>query len=165
MQQFTQKYTIVQLFEDIPEGAEFSSSSWPLHSTIADTFAIDWGVQTMVKELTSLLASHAQATATVLDDTFFSPDKQVQVALLEMNEGLVKLHYDVVSLLEKGGAKFNDPLFTREGFLAHSTVQKHARLNKGDIVRFNSLSIVDMFPNNDPYRRKILKTINISRKH
>jgi len=41
MQQFTQKYTIIQLFKDIPEGTQFSASNWPLHVTIADTFAID----------------------------------------------------------------------------------------------------------------------------
>lgn len=47
-QQFTQKYTIVQFFDDIGEEYEYSSDSWPLHSTIVDTFAIDWSVDEMV---------------------------------------------------------------------------------------------------------------------
>lgn len=162
MQQFTQKYAIIQLFEDVPEGTEFSSDSWPLHATIADTFAIDWDVPTMVNELTELLGSHKPAMSVAENDMFFGDEGQVQVALLKKTDDLVKLHYDVIELLEKGGLKSNDPQFAKEGFLPHSTVQPHARLNKGDEVVFNSLSIIDMFPNEDPYLRKIIKTINIA---
>ena len=85
----------------------------------------------------------------------------MQVVLLQKTDSLVKLHYDVIELLEQGGWKPNDPQFAKEGFLPHSTVQPHARLNKGDEVTFNALSIIDMFPNEDPYQRKILETIKI----
>jgi hypothetical protein len=161
MQQFTQKYAIIQLFEDMPVGAQFAGSSWPLHSTIADTFAIDWDVPTMVKKLTELLSNHAQATSTVEDDRFFGNNKQVQVALLKKTDDLVKLHYDVIALLEQGGWKPNDPQFAKVGFLPHSTVQPHGRLNKGDEITFNALSIIDFFPGEDPYQRKLLATIKI----
>lgn len=161
MQQFTQKYTIIQLFEDVPEGTQFSSSSWPLHATVVDTFAIDWDMPTMIKHLEELLAAHAGASSVVEDDEFFGPEKQVQVALLRKTEDLVELHHDVIALLEKGGLKLNDPQFAREGFLPHSTVQKHGRLNKGDAVNFNALTIIDMFPDNDPYQRKVIKTIKM----
>ena len=67
----------------------------------------------------------------------------------------------MLSVLEEGGLKLNDPQFARDGFLPHATVQKHARLNKGDKVQFTALSIVDMFPDEDPYKRKVLKTIKI----
>lgn len=161
MQKFTQKYTIIQLFEDVPEGTQFSASSWPLHATIADTFAIDWDVQTMIEKLTGLLSSHTPAASVVEDDRFFGDEGQVQVALLRKTDDLVKLHHDVIELLEQGGWKPNDPQFAKEGFLPHSTVQKHARLDKGNEVVFDALSIIDMFPNKDPYRRKVLKTIKI----
>lgn len=164
MSQFTQKYTIVQLFEDMPVGTQFSASSWPLHSTIADTFAIDWDVSTMVEKLTDILKSHPKATTVAEDDRFFGDNGQVQVALLKKTDDLVKLHYDVIELLEQGGWKPNDPQFAKEGFLPHSTVQKHARLNKGDEVTFNALTIIDMFPNEDPYQRKILATIRVEDK-
>lgn len=77
MQQFTQKYTIIQLFEDVPEGTQFSASSWPLHATIADIFAIDWGVPTMIEKLTGLLSSHTPAISFVEDDRFFGDGGQV----------------------------------------------------------------------------------------
>ena len=41
---FTQKYTLVQFFDDVKDGYEYSSNNWPLHSTVVDTFAIDWSV-------------------------------------------------------------------------------------------------------------------------
>ncbi len=161
MQKFTQKYTIIQLFEDVPEGTQFSASSWPLHATIADTFAIDWDVPTMIEKLTQLLSSHTQATSVVEEDRFFGDQGQVQVVLLKKTDDLVKLHYDVIECLEQGGWKPNDPQFAEEGFLPHSTVQKRARLSKGDKVTFNELTIIDMFPGGDPYQRKVVKTIKI----
>jgi len=161
MQQFTQKYAIIQLFEDMLVGTQFGASSWPLHSTIADTFAIDWDVPAMVEKLTELLKNHAPATSEVEDDRFFGDDGQVQVALIKKTDDLVKLHYNVIALLEQGGWKPNDPQFAKEGFLPHSTVQLHGRLNKGEKVTFNALSIIDFFPDEDPYQRKVLATIKI----
>ncbi len=162
MQPFTQKYAIIQLFEDMPEGKEFSSDSWPIHSTIADTFAINWDVSTMEEKLSKLLSTQTQATTVVQDDRFFGDNRQIQVALLRKTDELVKLHYKVIELLEHGGWKPNDPQFAKEGFLPHSTVQPHGRLNKGKKVIFNALSVIDMFSNEDPYQRKVLKTIRIN---
>ncbi len=161
MQQFTQKYSIIQFFEDIPEGSEFSWKDWPLHSTIADTFAMDWDVPTMIEKLSELLRDHTQAASIAEDDRFFGDDGQIQVTLLKKTDDLVQLHNNVIDLLEQGGWKPNDPQFARDGFLPHSTVQSHARIQKGDEVKFTALSIIDMFPNDDPYQRKVLKTIKI----
>jgi 2'-5' RNA ligase len=161
VRQFTQKYAIIQLLEDMPVGAQFSASSWPLHSTIADTFAIDWDVLTMVKKLTELLKDHAQSTSGAEDDRFFGDNGQVQVALIKKTDDLVKLHYNVITLLKQGGWKPNDPQFAEEGFLPHSTVQSQGRINKGEEITFNALSVIDFFPNEDPYQRKLLATIKI----
>lgn len=161
-QKFTQKYTIVQFFDPIDEGYEYSSDSWPLHSTIVDTFAIDWSVDEMVAKLRELLGSHVPAESVAEDDRFFGENGQVQVILLNRSESLVTLHFDVLAVLEGGGLALNDPQFARDGFLPHATVQKHARLNKGDEVKFTALSIVDMFPGEDAYKRKVLKTIKIA---
>lgn len=161
MPPFTQKYTLVQLFEGLPEGTQFSMNDWPLHSTIVDVFAVAWDVPTMIGRLTALLSNHEQASSVATEDTFFGPEKETRVALIEKTPSLLKLHNDVVTLLEQGGLKLNDPQYAREGFLPHSTVQKHARLCKGDILTFDALTLIDMFPGGDPYQRKIVKTIRI----
>lgn len=161
MSQFTQKYTLVQFFEDVEEGYEYSSSNWPLHSTVIDTFAIDWSVDEMAVRLTEALCDHTMANSEAEKDTYFGENGQVQVILLNRTESLVKLHLDVLTMLEGGGLSLNDPQFARDGFLPHATVQKHTHLNEGDRVQFATLSIIDMFPGGDPYKRKVLKTIRI----
>ena len=161
MQKFTQKYTIVQFFDDIAEGYEYSSDSWPLHSTIVDTFAIDWSVDEVADRLKEALKNYEIAESMAEDDRLFGEQGQVRVVLLNRSKSLAKLHQDVLNTLEEGGLKLNDPHFARDGFLPHATVQKHARINKGDTVRFTALSIVDMFPDEDPYKRKVIKTIAV----
>lgn len=145
----------------MPEGTEFSWKNWPLHSTIADVFAVEWNELTMTEELTRSLRIHAQAESIAEDDIFFGKDSETRVTLLKKTESLVNLHHDVIELLERGGWKPNSPAFAKEGFLPHSTIQSHARLNKGDEVTFNALSIIDFFPDKDPYQRKLLATIKI----
>lgn len=161
MGQFTQKYAIVQFFEDIEEGYEYSSNKWPLHSTVVDTFALKWSIDEMVVRLTDALKHYVVANSEAGDDRFFGDNGQVKVVLLGRTESLIKLHLDALATLEDGNLTLNDPQFARDGFLPHATVQEHARLNKGDKVRFTALSIIDMFPNEDPYMRKVLKTIKI----
>lgn len=160
-QQFTQKYAIIQLFEDMVVGTQFSASNWPLHSTIADTFAIEWDVPTLIEKLTELLDSRAEVVSTAGDDRFFGDNGQVQVVLLEKTEGLQQLHNDVIAMLKQGGWKPNDPQFANEGFLPHSTVQSHGRLNKGEEVAFKELAIIDFFPEGDPYERKLLAKVKV----
>ena len=76
-QKFTQKYTIVQFFDPIDEGYEYSSDNWPLHLTVVDTFAIDWSVDEIVTKLTELLRSHAPADSVAEDDRFFGENGRV----------------------------------------------------------------------------------------
>lgn len=159
MQPFTQKYAIIQLLEEAPEGMEFSASDWPLHVTLVDVFASDWSSQEMAERLTTLLTGRTPATATARDDTYFGPSQDVPVTLLDRADSLAKLHGDVYALLERGGLKMNNPQFALTGFQPHATVQEHAALKKGDTVVFDALTIIDMFPGEDPYMRKVLQTI------
>lgn len=162
MQKFSQKYTLIQLLEPMPEGTEYDWKEWPLHVTVADIFAIHWDVPTLLEKLSEFAQSRPNATAVVGDDTFFGSERQTRVALLQASPELLALHADVVNLLERGGVVFNHPEFTGSGFLPHSTVQAHARLNKGETVTFDALTLIDMFPHEDPYRRKIVKTFPFS---
>ncbi|PID31997.1 hypothetical protein CR970_02840 [Candidatus Saccharibacteria bacterium] len=160
-QTFTQKYTIVQFLEGVSDGCVFSSDNWPLHSTVVDTFAVDWSADELVAALTKVLQVHAPAESVAEGDEFFGDAGQTRVVLLQRSESLLRLHIDVLAGLEAGGLVLNDPQFARDGFLPHATVQRHARLRAGDVVRFGALSVVDMFPGGDPYKRVVLKTIDV----
>jgi 2'-5' RNA ligase len=158
---FTQKYVIAQLLRPVPEGVEYAWTDWPLHVTIADVFAVGWDVSTMIDKLEQLLGQAGGFTATAGGDRLFGAEHQIRVTLIDKNERLDGLHATVVSLLEQGGVVFNNPEFVREGFLPHATVQPKDRLSIGDTVKFDALTLIDMFPGEDPYKRKILKTIKI----
>lgn len=161
MQKFTQKYTIIQLFEDRSEGYEYPMTNWPIHSTVVDTFAIDWDIATLCSKLSKHLKTVSGANTVVESDEFFGENGQIRVALLEKTESLVKLHYSLIELLSGGGLVLNNPEYSKEGFLPHSTVQPHGRVNKGEHLEFNKLSIIDMFPEQDATQRKIIKTFPI----
>jgi len=161
MQTFSQKYTIIALLEDVNESAEFSSNDWPLHITIADTFAVERVGNDFNEKLTNLIADKTPITAVADHDEFFGPGQEVQVAILDTNESLVGLHYDVIDLLESYGGVLNAPQYSKGGFRAHATVQSHARLVLGEAVTITQLALVDMFPNENPYQRKILKVVNL----
>jgi hypothetical protein len=158
---FSQKYTIVQFFGDVEDGYEYSSDNWPLHSTIIDTFAINWSVDEVAVRLTEAMRGCVPACSEAGDDTYFGEEGKVQVVLLDRTDSLMKLHLDVLNSLQQGGLVLNDPQFAYDRFLPHATVQKNARLTKGDKVQFTDLSIVDMFPGSDPYTRRILRTIRV----
>jgi len=162
MQKFTQKYTVISLLEHVKEGYEFPSNKWPLHVSIADTFAIKWDINDLIQKLTDLSKSLKRVSLTMSHYENFGPEQQIQVAILNTSKELTALHYEVVNLLKKAGVKFNDPQYTESGFRAHSTVQPHARINVGEKVEIKNLAVVDMFPNKDAYQRKILKIIKLS---
>lgn len=161
MQKFSQKYTIIALLEDRKEGFEYASDSWPLHITIADTFAVERKESDLDSKLSDLVSKTKPVTGTADHDEFFGASQEVQVTILNMSDELVALHFDVIGLLKSCGAVLNDPQYSEEGFRAHATVQSHARLTFGETVTLTKLAIIDMFPNEDPYQRKILKIIEL----
>lgn len=155
---FTQKYTIVQLLEAMPDGAEYYWRDWPLHVTIADIFATNWEPSTIVEKLSQLLAKRRSFEVLATGGLCLG-SRGVPVMLLELSNDLRRFHFDVIDMLEEGDVRFNTPQYIREGWLPHSTVQRHAGLQPGDMVTFDTLTLIDLFPDQDGYRRKIIATI------
>ena len=134
-------------------------SDWLLHTTLADVFAINRHKTGIDKKLAMLLAQIEPVETTAMDDSMLGT---TQVVLLDKTPPLVKLHTDIVSLLEENNATFNNPEFTRSGFLPHSTIQKSGRLYAGDKITIDSLSLVDMFPDSDWEQRRVLATFKMN---
>lgn len=159
MTKFTQKYVVVQFSKSLPDGHEYSMKDWPLHVTLADVFAIDGKWTSLFKDLNLILDNESAffSKATVKD--LFGDDRSTKVILIEKTSELQNLHKMIISVLEKHGAVFNSPEYVKEGFKPHVTEQAESKLRIGDIVEFSSLTLVDMFPNEDPYQRKVLGTV------
>lgn len=162
MPSFTQKYTIVQLIEDLPDGYEYSMKDWPLHVTLADVFAIDGVWTDLLKDLERRFKSQATFFSDLVANDLFGEYRSIKVKLLRKTDELQKLHDNIIRVLERHDVAFNSPQYTKAGFKPHLTEQSNGSLHIGDIVELRSITLIDMFPNEDPYRRKVLGTIRFS---
>ena len=155
--QYSQKYALVSFLEPLEVNAEFTMADWPLHITLADVFAINLEAA-IEQKLASLIGSTPSITLSASGDSILGATK---VVLIEKNDELQNLHNHIVALLELKGAMFNIPEFTRSGFLPHSTIQKSGRLHEGDTIDISSVSLIDMFPDENWQRRKVLTNFKL----
>lgn len=160
MDKFTQKYTIVQLLKDLPDGYEYSMKDWPLHVTLADIFAIDGKWSDVLEDLGKNLYAEKAFSSRVTERDLFGENRSVKVKLLENSDELQSFHEKIISILEKHGAKFNSPQHTRAGFRPHVTDQVEQGVQIGDSIEFNAITLIDMFPDKNPYQRRVLGTVH-----
>lgn len=158
MTNYSQKYCLVHFISPVNAGAEFHMSEWPLHITLADVFAIDRQNSTVDIDLKSLCEQYSAITVKALGDSKLG---DTPVVLLDNTPELFKFHSGVVSVLEQHGAIFNTPAFTMKGFIPHSTIQDNGRIEIGQEITIDSISLVDMFPDSDWEQRKVLATLNL----
>ena len=159
---FTQKYTIISPIDSIREGQIFNSNNWPLHTTLADTFAIDPVDNGLFTQLRSI-AKNRKVLITGYTDSYFGKQNETRVMLLKPSKELLSLHYDIIDLLINKGAVFNDIQYTKAGFIAHVTQQAHRTMQVDDTVQLSSIALIDMFPDNNPSKRRVIKLIDFSK--
>lgn len=133
---------------------------WPLHVTLADVFAIDGSPDDLPRALAERLRSTLSFACTVTGVDWFGEDKSVAVKLVDKTEELQQLHMSVLEVLQQYKVRFNSPEYMQEGFKPHSTDQKDSQLRLEDIVKFNVVTLIDMFPGENPFERRILGTMH-----
>ena len=158
---YSQKYCLVWFINPVKIGDEFEMTDWPIHVTVADVFAIDRRGNDIDTKLAELLAKQPPVTTHATEEATLGT---TPVVLAERNDNLLALHTRIVDLLASNHAEFNTPKFTREGFLPHCTTQKVGRLNSGDELKIDTVTLVDMFPNDDWQQRKVLRTFKLQGK-
>jgi 2'-5' RNA ligase len=155
MQQYLQKWTLVHFLEQVTEGKAFAREDWTHHISLADTFAIDINTGELIGLISNELKGVSSPTTQVTGFKTFGADK---VAILQNSENLQDLHNKIINLLKNNGAVFNNPEFTRIGFIPHITLHGR-RIDESTKYNVDTASLVDMFPNSNPQRRKVIKTI------
>lgn len=155
--QYAQKYVLVSFLEPIEVNTEFSMTDWPPHVTLADVFAVKLDTS-IERKLANLLINQPTVIASAGSDSKLGETK---VVLIDKSNELLDLHNQIVDLLELNDAKFNTPDFTRSGFIPHSTIQKSGRLHEGDKIEINTISLVDMFPDENWQQRKVLSNFKM----
>ncbi|AKM80938.1 TPA: hypothetical protein DDX46_04540 [Candidatus Saccharibacteria bacterium] len=158
----TQRYVIIKLLKRLQDGDEFLPENYPLHITIVPSFQLERMDDTLLGKIKQLCSNLKTFSLTAGEDEFFGPNREVHVTTMIMNDELQELHTSLVSILSDAHAIFDEPQYILENYRAHATVQEAVRLNKGDSVVFDDITIIDKLPNGSPTKRKLLKTLNFS---
>ena len=160
---FTQKYTIISPIDVVYEGQSFRSEEWPIHITIADTFAISCIDDYLLNEF-QVMNKKSAIKVVANYETYFGENKDVRVMIFKNSEALLQCHHEIIQKLEKLGAIFNNPEYNNDGFKAHITQRKSNTIAPGAQLELKTLAVIDMFPDKDPYQRKVMKIINIGKR-
>ena len=159
-EQYSQKYTVVCFFNPQETSNNFPASEWPLHVTVLDTFKTEWQLSTLSKALGEVAATIAPFDTVPIQKAMLGKDKNVPVKLLQIRGAISTLHSKLMNLVDKGSFIFNTPEFVGSGFLPHATDQEDSQVEVGKPYRLGSISLVDMFPNNDHTRREVVGTFS-----
>lgn len=159
VQKFTQKYTIGHFMDGLPEVYEYSMEDWPPHITLADVFSVDGDSSNLIENLREKLSTVKPVQTKIICEDWFGDHKSIHVRLLDKTTDFQRLHDEIVDVLKNLGCKFNNPEFTEDGFKPHLTVQKDGKLEIGDNLTIDTITLIDMFPNDDFKKRKVLGTI------
>ena len=151
--EYSQKYTLVQFFQQVDIDEVFHMTEWPPHVTLADIFAVDITDQ-LIADLETYLDTWSYALTCVGNEGTLGT---ANVWLLKNTPELQAIHDRVVDILEKHGAVFDNPEFTRDGFIPRITKQADFDIKIGDKVSIDVVALVDMFPDQDWQNRKVLK--------
>ncbi len=101
-------------------------------------------------------------TITSYGKALFGPNKNVAVSLIRPEKSILGMHNELLSIALKLSAIFDEPSFIAEGFRPHATIQLKSRLEDKQTIRVTDFTLVDMYPNNDINRRRIVETYTLS---
>jgi 2'-5' RNA ligase len=156
----SQKYVLVH-FVDVPSAPlEFPMSEWPLHVTLLANFQTNQ-LDTVRERLNKLVSDAEPFTITADGEAFFGPSQSVHVSLIRPDKNIKALHEKLLELTTELGAIFDEPMYNAAGYRPHATIQRKSRLNDGQAITLDSITLVDMFPNQDIKQRKIIETYSL----
>ena len=156
-----QRYVIVTLLKKLSDGKEFAPDNYPLHVTIVPSFTLEFLSQDVIDKLMKHCSTYPPITLLAGDDEFFGPNNEVRVTPLRMTDKLRILHNDISAIVKAAGANFDEPQYMGSNYRAHATVQNDSRIFKDNAVLIDEITIIDKFPDNNPSKRKLLRTIKL----
>jgi 2'-5' RNA ligase len=160
----SQKYVIVHFVEIAKVPDEFPYTEWPLHVTLLANFTITQPLERLVEELGSYSQRIKSFEIVSEGEALFGPSQNVAVSLIQPSEIIKKVHQDLADITKTLGAEYDEPRFMKKGFRPHATIQAKSRLTDNQTLTLDSFTLVDMYPNNDIGRRKIIKTYELANK-
>ena len=158
-----QKYVIVHFVEKAKVPNEFRASEWPLHITLLANFTIAQPIEGLENELANYALQLNPFDVVTDGEAVFGPNKNVAVSLIRPDKSILEVHHMLAAITARLGATYDEPAFMNGGYRPHATIQRSTRLSDGQKVALNDFTLVDMWPNEDINRRKIIKTFRFGK--
>lgn len=160
----SQKYVIVHFIEVTKVPDEFPCTEWPLHVTLLANFTISQPIEKLIEKLD--LYAGAIAPFEIMSDgeDLFGSNMNVAVSLIQPSKSIRKVHTELAALTKSLGAEYDEPKFMNEGFRPHATKQVNSRLADKQKLTLNNFTLVDMHPDSNVNRRRVIKTYKLGGK-
>jgi len=163
MKQLTQKYCLVSLLEPVGGDVIFSWKDWVLHITFAGVHFAEWDNE-MINEFEKLIQSiQSFEVKTLSQGRLGVGETAAEVVFVNKSENVLYLHSLIIDFLDSHSAVFNNPEWNNDGFIPHSTVQRHAQVSENELLPIDNIALIDMFPDDDGYMRKIIKIFKLNK--
>ncbi|MEI8188034.1 MAG: 2'-5' RNA ligase family protein [Candidatus Saccharibacteria bacterium] len=155
----SQKYVIAYFIKPVEPKYNFSCKEWPLHVTLLPNFVVSDSLDELIDKVNEISHSMSPFSIQVGDDENFGPNGEVLVSLIIPKADILSLHSKLLAITKS--YEFDTPQYIGKGYRPHATKQVINQLISGDSYLLDSMTLVDMFPNNDIERREIIKTFNL----
>jgi hypothetical protein len=123
------RYGLATLFNNFPDGYEFTEANTPLHLTHVDVLSIDLEPEEFIPKLTDHLSKEAQFSILPTNETNYGPNKDIPVTEVELNSGIVSFHKRLMNFLITLGATLDNPQFLNDSYSPHVSIYGARKLN------------------------------------
>ncbi len=134
----------------------FSCKEWPLHVTLLPNFVVSNSLYELIDNLNEITQSIRPFSIQVGDDENFGPNGEVLVSLIKPEADILSLHSKLLAITKS--YEFDTPQYIEKGYRPHATKLVKSELVSGENYLVESMTLVDMYPNNDIERREIIRT-------
>jgi hypothetical protein len=156
------RYGIATVFEDVPDGYEFTEANTPLHLTHVDACEINLSPGDFIAWLRQYLQGQPSFNVIPTSDVFFGPNKDIPVTIIEPSSELTLFHNNLIQFLESSGAAFDNPQFLKQHYAPHVSIygSRHAVL--GQPLAINSVSVGNKRTDIENPPNRIIATIPLA---
>ncbi len=152
----SQKYVVAYFIVSVESRYNFSCKEWPLHVTLLPNFTVSDSIDELIKNLDQVATSITSFNIQVDEDANFGPNGEVLVSLIKPGADILSLHSKLLAITKS--YQFDVPQYIGQGYRPHATKQINNQLRSGENYHVDSMTLVDMYPNNDIERREVIKT-------
>jgi 2'-5' RNA ligase len=135
------RFGLATVFEDVPDGYEFTDANTPLHLTHVDVCEIDLDPSEFINKLREHLRDTHSFEITPTEDTFFGPEKNIPVTLIAMNTELKAFHAQLMRFLRSQSAVFDNPQFHDDQYSPHISIYGQRRVLLDQPLTIKSISV------------------------